>query len=91
MTTERIKMVKAMEFLARQVNNEDTFYEWWLTLGVPDGDINYGDLSDHDDDGILDSYYANDKSFAELMDTFLTVMAFARKNGGLYCDNVTST
>ena len=40
---ERMKMVKAMEFIARQVNNEEIFNAW-LTDGVPDGDIEYGDL-----------------------------------------------
>ena len=35
---ERIKAVKAMEFLARQINNENIF-ESWLTMGPADGDI----------------------------------------------------
>ena len=89
--TERIKMVKAMEFIARQVNHEGVF-EHWLALGVADGDIEYGDLSvpvDVEEDGAL--WYADDdKCFAELMDTFLDVMSSARKRGGLYCDGVVS-
>lgn len=40
---ERIKMVKAMEFIARQVNDENVF-ERWLIGGVSDGDIEYGEL-----------------------------------------------
>ena len=35
-------------------------------------------------------YYCDDQTFADLMDTFLYVMAAARKSGGLYCDKVVS-
>lgn len=89
---ERIKMVKAMEFLARQVNNEEVFEEW-LMMGVADGDIEYGDIAINKD---LDEeeaawYVDDDKNFAELMETFLSVMAGAKEDGGLYCDRVVST
>ena len=86
---ERIKMVKAMEYIARQVNNEDVF-ETWLTIGVADADIKYGDLDGGDDDGNLDIYYDDDEEFADLMDTFLFMMREAYKDGGLYCDGVVS-
>lgn len=86
---ERIKMVKAMEYIARQVNNEEVF-ETWLVSGVADGDINYGDLDSGDDDGNLEIYYDDDEEFADLMDTFLFVMREAYKVGGLYCDSVVS-
>lgn len=84
---ERIKMVKAMEYIARQINDEDVFYNWWV-LGVADGDIDYADLSE-ENDGIL-GYYIDDKSFAELMQTFLLCMKEAWKSGGLYCDGIVS-
>ena len=45
---ERAKMVSAMEFIARQVNDEEVF-EGWLMCGVADGDIEYGQLGDPDD------------------------------------------
>lgn len=86
---ERIKMVKAMEYIARQVNNEDVF-ETWLTIGVADADIKYGDLDGGDDNGNLDIYYEDDEKFADLMDTFLFMMREAYKDGGLYCDGVVS-
>ena len=87
---ERIKMVKAMEFIARQINDEDVFYSW-LSVGVADGDIEYGDLQVTEDDADnLEYYYSDDKEFADLMETFLRIMAKARKSGGLYCDNVVS-
>lgn len=82
---ERIKMVKAMEFIARQINDEMVF-DGWLMNGVGDGDIEYGDLSADDDD--FDEYYIEDKHFSELMGCFLRRMASARKSGGLYCDGI---
>jgi len=89
---ERMKMVKAMEFIARQVNNEGIF-DAWLMDGVPDGSIEYGDLDVKD----IDSYYCGgdgwnqdeaDKHFSELMDSFMWVMKEAWKDGGLYCSDV---
>lgn len=89
---ERMKMVKAMEFIARQVNNEEIFNAW-LMDGVPDGDIEYGDLDVKDIDGYYcgDDVWARDeadKHFAELMDSFMWVMKEAWKDGGLYCGDV---
>ena len=88
---ERIKAVKAMEFLARQINDEMVLEQWFMD-GVADGDIPYGSLSvekeDFDEWGI--GYYFDDNRFAELMNTFLSCMKGAYKSGGLYCDNVVS-
>lgn len=86
---ERIKCVKAMEFLARQINDEEVFEEW-LMDGVADGDIDVGDLDVKGDDEELLDYYIEDEHFADLMDTFAHVIARARKSGGLYCDGIVS-
>ena len=88
-TEERIKMVKAMEFICRNINDEEVF-EGWLMDGVADGDIEYGTLDIQPDDYEDLEYYIEDKHFADLMDTFLHCMKKARKSGGLYCDNVVS-
>ena len=86
---ERIKMVKAMEYIARQVNDEEVF-DVWLYAGVADGDIDYGDLDvGTDDSGFLD-FYITDKNFHDLMSTFLRIMRRASKSGGLYCNGVVS-
>ena len=85
--TERIKMVKAMEYICRQINDEEVF-EGWLMNGVADGDIEYGDLTE-ENDGMMD-YYIEDENFSELMACFLRRMAGAKKSGGLYCDDVVS-
>lgn len=87
---ERIKMVKAMEYIARQINNEEVFYDFWLTCGVADGDIKYGDLNVSSVDEISLGYYIEDEEFSDLMRLFLKTMKFAYKDGGLYCDNVVS-
>ena len=80
---ERTKIVRAMETLARAVNDEDLF-EYWLILGVADGDI---DETTTDEEL---EYYIEDDNFAELMGTFLNVMKNAYKSGGLYVDGVVS-
>lgn len=81
---ERCDAVRAMELLARAVNNEN-FFEEWLISGVADGDID-NDTKDED----LDYYVEDDTVFADLMDTFLHVMTNAYKDGGLYVDGVVS-
>lgn len=79
----RLKMVRAMELLARAVNNEEVF-DIWLYNGVADGDIN----GTEDDESL--EYYLNDATFSDLMDTFLILMTEAQKDGGLYVDNIVS-
>lgn len=84
----RMQMVKAMEFIARNINDEEVFEEW-LTHGVADGDIQYADLRITASDDDLE-YYIKDRNFAYLMQVFLHVMKRACKSGGLYCDGVVS-
>ena len=87
---ERIILVKAMEYLARQVNDEDVFI-CWLEDGVADGDIPYGDTeycAERDDEEL--EYYIEDDTFAVLMDDFLRLMRSALSSGGLYCNGVVS-
>lgn len=84
---ERIKMVKAMEYITRQVNDEAVF-ERWLIGGVADGDIELGELDVKAEDEESLDYYLEDDEFSDLMGVFLRVMAGAAKSGGLYCDGV---
>lgn len=86
---ERIKMIKAMEFIARQINDEEILCGW-LSIGVADGDIEYGDLDVKKCDNEDLEYYLEDVIFADLMDTFLHEMSKAKKSGGLYCGGVVS-
>lgn len=91
---DRVKMVKAMEFICRQINNEDIFMRW-LYAGVADGDIEYGDMEYNPD---FDDYYIKvgvifhieDGEFADLMKLFLRLMKQAYNDGGLYCGGVVS-
>lgn len=80
---ERIKMVRAMETIARSINDEEVF-EGWLMCGVADGDI---DESTTDEEL---SFYIEDENYSELMQTFLNVMSRAKRSGGLYSDDVLS-
>ena len=77
---EKAKMVLAMEFIARHINNEDIF-EKWLMCGVADGDIPYGDLTNIENP-VLECY--TDSYFDEIVDEFLRVMKLAYLDGGLY-------
>ena len=86
---ERIEMVKAMEFIARQINDEEVF-EGWLMSGVADGDIVYSDLSADDPETDEAAYYITDENFRDLMRCFLRRMRGAYNSGGLYCDDVCS-
>lgn len=80
---QRLTMIRAMETVARCINDEEVF-EDWLTLGVADGDIN----EDTVDDEL--TYYTSDENFAEVMGVFLKCMKSVSKSGGLYCDGVIS-
>ena len=82
---ERAKMVVCMEYIARQINNEDVL-DTWLMCGVADEDIEYGNF----DISKIDDYYIDDTNFKNLMSTFLICMENAFKDGGLYCGGVVS-
>lgn len=81
--SRRAKVVRAMETIARCVNDEEVFYRW-LLCGVADGDID-DDTTDEDLE-----YYCEDKAFADLMERFLDLMTAAKKSGGLYEDRIVS-
>lgn len=82
---ERKKMIAAMEYVARQINDEEVFASW-LLVGVADGDIPYGDLTTDN----VDEYYVDDDTFKEIMGCFLRRMVGAYNSGGLYCGGVVS-
>lgn len=79
--TRRIELVRAMDTVARSLNDE-SLVNYWLSLGVADGDQ---DLSDDD----MDIYVEDDADFKELMTTFTKLMKHAYDDG-LYCDGVVS-
>lgn len=87
--SERVKMIKAMEFLVRHINYEP-IYDPWLLLGVPDGTVEFGDLSVSSGDEFTFDTLLRDDDFTDLMDTFLFCMSKAYKCGGLVCDDVCS-
>lgn len=68
------KMILAMEFIARHINDEDIFLEW-IAYGVADEDIPYGSFETAD----VDSYYLRLDVFEEIKDTFISIMARIEK------------
>lgn len=86
--TDRKRMVLAMEYVCRQINDEDVFMGW-LMNGVPDGDVPYGCFDTEiisDDDTLIE-----DDNFRELMECFLRRMEGAAESGGLYCGDVVTS
>lgn len=82
---ERVKMVRAMETICRNINDEEVLMGW-LVSGVADEDI----TPDTTDEFIAEQYCEDEEDFAELMDTFLRCMQRAAKSGGLFCGRVVS-
>lgn len=82
---DRQKMVLAMEYICRQINDEEVLMGW-LMNGVADGDYEYGEW----DYSKVDESYLKEDSFRDLMDCFLRTMASAKKYGGLWCGNVST-
>ena len=80
-------MIVCMEYIARCINSESVF-ENWLNFGVPGGDIEQGNLDPSQIDD--NDYMISDEGFKDLMTVFLRRMAYAYKDGGLYCDGITS-
>ena len=81
---ERIALVRAMDTICKAVNDEEIYYGCWSAYGVGDGDLDENST----DEEVAD--YTDDKTFAELMDTFLETMKLARKSGGLYAGGISS-
>ncbi len=75
----RANLVKALDLIARSVNDEDVL-EIWLTYGVADGDIDNNTTADEIE------YYLDNKTLKELMTVFRKVI----KKSELYFDGVVS-
>ena len=84
---ERRKAIVCMEYLCRQINDENVL-DGWLMCGVPDGEIEYGnlDISAVDEE----DYMISDEGFKDLMTCFLRRMSRAYESGGLWCGGVVS-
>lgn len=80
--SERIKLVRAMEYIARHANDDEVF-DLWVSLGVADGVIF------DDSEAWIDEYITDDR-LSDLMRVFLRVMTTASLKGGLWCDGVSS-
>lgn len=74
---DRKRMVLAMEYIARHINDETIFWDVWATYGVADNDIPYGSF----DTDNVDEYYIEDENYKDLVDTFMNCMTLAKKDG----------
>lgn len=76
------KEIRAMDTLARCINDEEIF-EIWLMLGVADGDCEY-----YDDIELYEEYYEdNEENFKELVELFRNLMKDSEEDG-LYIGDV---
>ena len=82
---KRAKIVRAMDTLARCINNEMIF-ERWLLSGIADNDITDNTTSVD----IISAGYCTDEEFKNLMSLFLKLMYKASGDGGLYAEGVVS-
>lgn len=78
----RAEAIRAMDFLARSINDEPICINYWLCDGVADGDVN-GSETDEELD-----FYTEEDNFVEIAMLFVRCMNMARKDG-IYIDNVT--
>ena len=81
----RAKMILAMEYIARCINDENVL-DCWLMYGVADGDIPDGCM----DVNKVDECYLTDDNFKDIMSCFLRRMNGAYNSGGLHCDKIVS-
>lgn len=90
---ERKTMLACMDFIARNLNDEEILIDRWFACGVPDGDLDYWKLvSDFNEEREnVDDYCIEEEPFEEIMTCFLHCMykAYLDKSG-LYCDSCLS-
>ena len=72
---KRIELIKAMDMIARRINDE-SIVSSWLAWGVPDGLVKEGDESIEG--------YTDDETLKGFMDCFMRCMVRASKSGGLF-------
>ena len=86
---ERIKMIKCMDFICRNLSSEE-YINLWSEDGVANGEVEYGDLrvKEYDEEDL--SFYLDDVHFADTMEAFLRIVKKVKSSGGLCCDGVFS-
>ena len=79
-----VTSIRAMEHLARSINDEEIFFNDWAYNGIPDGDIN----EDTTDEDILEMY--DEENLKWFIGSFLRCMKKACKDG-LYIAGIVGT
>ena len=73
---KRVEFIKALDMIARRINDEDILVGGWLAGGVPDGLVKEGDEAI--------ACLTDDESLKSFMDCFMRCMVRASKSGGLF-------
>ena len=73
---KRIELIKAMDMIARCINDEDILVDGWLAGGVPDGLVEEGYEAI--------AGFTFDENMKDFMDCFMRCMVRASKSGGLF-------
>lgn len=81
---ERVSVIRAMDTVIRSLNDESDIL-WWLSSGVPDGEIN-PKTTDEELHWLVD----DNESFADIMSTFIKIMRKQPVDGAMWVDNVLS-
>lgn len=86
---DRYNLIKAMEIVIRNLNNEDQI-DRWLMNGIADGDLDSTtlELSQSEIENL--EYYDDNDNFKFLMKLFTKIISAANKDGGLYNTGVVS-
>lgn len=82
---ERKKLLVAMEYIMRNLNDEDDFSSW-LCYGVPDCDIPYGNFNTN---YVHDFYVSDEECFKTIVGTFIETIKYMEYDG-ITCGGITS-
>lgn len=80
---ERLEVVRAMDTIAKTLNDERD-YVWWAAMGIPDGEI---DNNTKDEDI---EWLCEDDIFPDLLFNFCRIFGMKKEKakGFLYCDGI---
>lgn len=87
---KKAEVIRAMDILARAINNSDIFYEKWLTCGLADGEIDYSKPYEEQLNTLIEEELTDGEILSEMMGVFLSCMKDADEDGGLYVGGVHS-
>ena len=82
---DRRKMILCMEFIMRNLNDEELFYRWILA-GIPDDEFKFGEFNPE----VVDDYYIDPENFKDFVRIFLDILKSTEEGNAIYCGAVLS-